>query len=178
MSNRYAGAVEYSETAWRRFKPQTALQWLSVWWPGAVNVGIVCAESTDHFSAANTRHRYYHWFCDHFGYVSWETWSTINFEIRKAGHFVGYGVMCLIFYTCVARTLLRHVGESANRLRRRRAVGALVCTFLLASGDEIHQSFIPSRTGAFHDVLLDVAGGFVMLMLWFGLQTFLRPDAD
>ena len=175
MSSKYATQATYSETAWRRFRPQTPLQWLSVWWPGAVNVGIVAIESTDHFSAANTRHRYYYWFCNHISYVSWETWGTINFELRKAGHFLGYGVICLIFYTCVARTLLRHVGESVNRLRRRRALGALLCTFLLASADEIHQTFIPSRTGAFHDVLLDVTGGLVMILFWFGLQTFFAP---
>lgn len=159
----------------RRFKPQTAWQWASVWWPSLINIGIVSLESTDNWSAANTRDRYYDWFVRHIAYVNWEMWGVINIELRKAGHFVGYGVICLIFYSCWARTLVLRGGESFARLRRRRGIGALLFTFLLASADEIHQSFIPSRTGAFHDVLLDTFGGFVLLMLWFGVQSFVSP---
>jgi hypothetical protein len=149
-----------------------------VWWPSLINITIVSMESTDTFSAANTRHRYYHWFCDHIMAVTWDTWGIINWELRKIGHFVGYGMFCLIFYTCVTRTLLPHGGESLNQLRRRRSLGALVCTFLLAVGDEFHQTFIPSRTGSFHDVITDTVGGFAMLTLWFGLQTFFRNDSQ
>jgi VanZ family protein len=49
-------------------------------------------------------------------------------------------------------------------------------TLLLASADELHQVFIPSRTASFHDVATDVTGGFLMLLLWFGLVAFFQPD--
>jgi len=174
MSSSYGGN---GGSRWRRFQPQGPLQWASVWWPALINITIVATESTDTFSAEHTRHRFYHWFNDHIMGVTYEVWGFINWELRKCGHFVGYGLMCLIFYTCVTRTLLPQVGESLNRLRRRRSLGALFCTFLLASADEFHQTFLPSRTGAFHDVVTDCCGGFVLLVLWFGLQTFFRPDA-
>jgi hypothetical protein len=178
MSSKYAtGSVAYSGSTWRRFRPHSPLQWANVWWPAAVNVAIVATESTDRFSAANTRHYFYHWFITHVTYLDWESWGLVNFELRKCGHFLGYGLMGLAFYTCWRRTLLGHVGEQLARLRRRCALGALMCTFLLASGDEIHQTFIPSRTGAFHDVVLDTLGGFFMLTLWFGLHTFFQPEA-
>jgi len=81
--------------------------------------------------------------------------------------------MCLIFYTCWTRTLLPRIGESFAKLRRRRALGAIVSTFLLASADEFHQTFVPSRTGAFHDVVIDTVGGLFALVLWYGIQEFL-----
>jgi hypothetical protein len=177
MSNKYATAsVAYSDSTWRRFRPQTPLQWVNVWWPSLINIGIVSTESTDKFSAEHTRHLFFHWFSAHIMAVTWETWGFINWELRKAGHFCGYGVFCLIFYTCWTRTLLAHVGESFATLRRRRALGAVACTFLLASADEFHQTFIPSRTGAFHDVVLDTVGGIFLLTLWFGVQAYFQRE--
>jgi hypothetical protein len=155
-----------------RFRPHTPLQWANVWWPSLINFAIVANESTDRFSAEHTRHLFYHWFSAHIMAVNWETWGLINWELRKFGHFTGYGVICLIFYTCWTRTLLPHVEETFARLRRRRALGAIVSTFLLASLDEFHQTFIPSRTGSFHDVVTDTVGGFFALVIWYGLQAF------
>ena len=35
---------------------------------------------------------------------------------------------------------------------------AITIAFLIASADELHQCFLPNRTGCFSDVLLDTAG--------------------
>jgi VanZ family protein len=40
-------------------------------------------------------------------------------------------------------------------------------TFLVASADEFHQSFLPNRTGQFRDVLLDSCGALVLGLLLF-----------
>jgi VanZ family protein len=42
---------------------------------------------------------------------------------------------------------------------------------VVASADEYHQSFLPSRTGRSQDVLLDTAGAALFLLL---LQLWLR----
>jgi len=38
-------------------------------------------------------------------------------------------------------------------------------TFLVASADEIHQCYLPNRTGTFTDVLLDCAGAATLLLI-------------
>jgi VanZ family protein len=54
---------------------------------------------------------------------------------------------------------------------------AILGTALVASLDEWHQTFIPSRTGAVHDVVLDTCAGIaaqVLVLLWirsFGKRT-------
>lgn len=161
----------------QRFRPRTPLQWANVWWPSLINFFVVANESTDRFSAEHTRHFFYHWFSAHIMAVTWETWGIINWELRKCGHFVGYGVFCLIFYSCWTRTLLPHAEGTFAQLRRRRALGALVSTFVLASLDEFHQTFIPSRSGSYHDVLLDTLGGFFAILFCYGWVAFFTKDA-
>jgi VanZ family protein len=66
-------------------------------------------------------------------------------------------------------------------IRRPRLVDVIfsfACTLVVASGDEYHQSFIPSRTGQPQDVLLDMCGAAVFLLffqLWLVLQRRQRP---
>ena len=64
----------------------------------------------------------------------------------------------------------------------RRADG----TAVVASLDEWHQSFIPSRTGAVRDVVLDTCAGIgaqVLILLWWkrfgkGRSTLIRSKAN
>ena len=49
---------------------------------------------------------------------------------------------------------------------------AILATFVVACADEIHQSFLPNRIGAFSDVLLDTCGAAAM-----GLALFLAMQA-
>jgi len=51
---------------------------------------------------------------------------------------------------------------------------ALIFTAFVASMDEWHQSYIPSRTGTWHDVLLDSTAALVALILirfWISRRT-------
>jgi len=144
-------------SVWRRFRPHTVWQWIAAWWPCLLCAAIIRVESTDHFSAAHTKQRYFTWFNQHIYGVSWDR---------------------LVFYYCATRTLLPRIGDSLWKLRRRCARVALLLTLLLAASDELHQVFIPSRTASFHDVATDVTGGFLMLVLWFGLVAFFQRDAS
>jgi VanZ family protein len=58
-------------------------------------------------------------------------------------------------------------------MRQLQAHGlAILATFLVASADEYHQSFLPNRTGQFSDVLLDSCGAVAL-----GLALFLIMHA-
>jgi VanZ family protein len=58
----------------------------------------------------------------------------------------------------------------ANSLHRLRIAAhglAMLGTLFIASSDEIHQLFLPNRTGTFHDVMIDCLGGLVMqTIIW------------
>jgi VanZ family protein len=131
------------------------------WLPAAIGVFVICLESNDYLSADNTRQLLEHlwtWL----GGVSHPDLRSENHILRKMGHFLGYGTLSLLFYRGRTRT-----GQIFSKLRPRLADVAfsLVCTLIVASADEYHQSFLPSRTGQPQDVLLDIAGAGVLLLL-------------
>ncbi len=85
---------------------------------------------------------------------------------RKAGHVIGYAMLCLLLYRGWRATF----GE-LRPWAWKPAVYAWAGTILIASLDEWHQSFIPSRTGTIRDVVLDsVAGLIFLLMAYFWLR--------
>ena len=91
-----------------------------------------------------------------FGYDVCAHCDLIHHIIRKAGHFMGYGVFSLI---CFRACWIELRGMASQLSRQMRAHGlAILATFLVASADEIHQNFLPNRSGQFSDVLLDCSG--------------------
>jgi VanZ family protein len=89
----------------------------------------------------------------------------IHHLIRKTGHFLGYGIFSLVCF----RAFWLSFQSAASRLRRQmQAHGlAILATFLVASADEFHQSFLSNRTGQFSDVLLDTCGAVVLCLALF-----------
>ncbi len=47
----------------------------------------------------------------------------------------------------------------------------MLVTVVTATFDEIHQTFIPSRTGRWQDVVLDTCGAAVMQLIIYSLAT-------
>ena len=137
------------------------------WLPAAVGVLVICLESSDYLSAANTRA-----FLEHlwvwFGLTPHPNLSSANHVMRKTGLCSGYGTLSLLFYR--GRRLSGRI-LSIRRPRLADAAFSLLCTVVVASADEYHQSFLPSRTGRPQDVLLDTAGAALFLLL---LQLWLR----
>lgn len=78
----------------------------------------------------------------------------IEFLVRKATHFIGYGLLAAIFYFLFLKLKWRVP-----------SVLAFVTIFIIACLDEYRQSLIPGRTGIFDDVLIDVAGALFFLLL-------------
>jgi VanZ family protein len=142
---------------------------LWTWFPLLVWLVIILVESTDMLSAAHTGNILYKLLNKLFGPLSHHSVDVLNAILRKSGHFIGYGILGLLFFRAIKGTILElkptvcSGTESLRRLSRHWATGAVLCTAVVASLDEWHQTFIPTRTGAFHDVVLDTLGAVILL---------------
>jgi len=140
------------------------------WIPALIGIGIIFGESTLTMSASNTSRWLYPIWVHLFGPVTPARWAVIHHYIRKCGHFAGYGTISLTFYYGWATTLLQRIRDWATRFRQSASL-ALLCTLILASWDEWHQSFLPGRTSSARDVVLDCCGAVVahlalLAILW------------
>jgi VanZ family protein len=97
-----------------------------------------------------------------------ETLSLIHHVIRKSGHFTEYFILSLL--------LLHALRAGTRDFSLRWALIAILIVAGYASLDEFHQSFVPGRTAAVTDVLLDTCGGaaaqllVALLVLWRGIR--------
>ena len=85
-----------------------------------------------------------------FPHWSPETLDTAHYFIRKSGHVTEYFIFSLL--------VLRAFRYGHKGMRLVWALGAIGVAAAYAALDEYHQSFVPGRTAAFADVLLDTAG--------------------
>lgn len=88
----------------------------------------------------------------------------VQLAVRKAAHVTEYAILALLLYRAMRRTL-----ERSPEIWCRQCAGwAFGIALIYAASDEWHQSFVPSRGGTIHDVLIDGAGAALGLVLWQG----------
>jgi VanZ family protein len=147
--------------------------WLFVWSPVIAAITVILAESTDTFSSQHTsgwlRPIIERWL----GRFTDPHWDLFHHYLRKSGHFLGYGTIGLTFLRAWLYTLARRGTYTLPAWRARSFLFAVLSTAFIASCDEFHQTFIPSRTGTPLDVLLDTTGAVVLctivwLICWAG----------
>jgi VanZ family protein len=138
---------------------------VSIWLPPVIAVSVIAIESTGTFSAEHTGS----WLrpvLEHlFGRFTDPRWERVHHAIRKTGHFIGYGLLCLTFLRAWILTLGRKVDLPHIR---RWAIGCLLAVMsaaIVASLDEWHQTYLPSRTGRVADVGLDSLGATTACIL-------------
>jgi VanZ family protein len=150
---------------------------LRAWFPALIWLGIIAVESTSTFSAQNTSRFLYpilHFLfsLDPVRFVSW------HFYLRKSGHVIGYGILSVLLF----RAWRASVRVSGNpQWAWSWSIDAILMTTLVASLDEWHQSFLPSRTGTVHDVVLDSAAvvlAQLLVLAWIKATRAIRPDDD
>jgi VanZ family protein len=133
---------------------------LQAWLPVLLFSFAFAVESTATFGANHTSAPLHSLFHSLFGSAIDRQWSELHHILRKTGHFLGYGTFSLICFRGIRRSLIQirkfPCGDAA-RLWISHGM-AIAATFLVATADEIHQTFLPNRTGCFSDVLLDTAG--------------------
>ncbi len=83
--------------------------------------------------------------------------DLLTFLTRKAAHIFVYFVLGLLVYN-----LLRTYGMTA----KKTIVFSALMAFGYASFDEIHQLFIPGRSGELRDVLIDTTAASVGVVLY------------
>ena len=124
---------------------------------------VIAIESTTYLSAHNTSRILYPLLHFLFG-VSHARFEHWHFYIRKGGHVFGYGLLSILLFRAWRETL--QVTED-SRWSFPWASIAVLGTALVASLDEWHQSFIPTRTGTPHDVILDTSAGILAQIIIF-----------
>ena len=101
------------------------------------------------------------WF---FPTISPITLVRVEFFLRKAAHVSEYAVLAVLLYRGFVHTALKG----------RRALSAgLVLLFCAAyaASDEFHQSFVPSRTASLRDVMIDLCGATLAVLLYWSIAT-------
>jgi VanZ family protein len=151
------------------------MQWLQRWWPALLWAIVISTFSTGAFTSDNTSRiivPILRWFLPH---ASQEALFLIHHLIRKMGHVTEYFILSLL--------ILRGIRAGKQGVHLGWALAAIVIVGCYAALDEFHQSFVPGRTPAVSDVLLDTAGGIaaqvvVALAMLFGdIRRKRRDDA-
>jgi VanZ family protein len=139
---------------------------LDYWLPPIVWAAVILIASTDLFSGAHTAgvlQRIAFMILGH--ELTPATADFLNFIIRKSAHLTEYGILSALTF--------RGLRGEKKSWSLRWAIGGIVFAILIASIDEIHQSFVPSRTGTWHDVILDAAGAAIAQVLIRAAQVLL-----
>jgi VanZ family protein len=139
---------------------------LNYWLPPIIWATVILIASTDFFSGSNTAGVLQRIAVTFLGYrLAPANLETLNFFMRKGAHLTEYGILSALTFRA-----LRGENRSWNA---RWAIVAIVFATFIASIDEIHQSFVPSRTGTWHDVVLDAAGATIAQILIRAAQVLL-----
>ena len=130
------------------------IAWLWVIWHFSAQNGDMSQDLSDGFSAG------LFWVLERLGLAEKERildWIVaMAYPVRKCAHFAEYFILGLL------ATAHFHVGWP---LMERKFLKAWIFVFLAASADEIHQLFVPGRSGMARDVLLDSAAGAVSILV-------------
>ncbi len=146
---------------------------LKAWIAAILWLIVIAIESTALASSENTSRILYpllHYLFN----MDWERFDYWHFYIRKTGHVFGYGMLCFLLFRALRATLPKNNLKWTPRWAGLATLG----TAVVASLDEWHQSFIPTRTGRWQDVVLDTCAGIaaqILILLWW--QIFSRKKS-
>ena len=133
---------------------------------------LIAIESSSYLSSANTSRFVYPIVHFLFG-VDRAHFPIWHHYIRKTGHFVGYFTLSVLLFRAWKTTL-----PLSSTWAVRWAGIALFMSALVASLDEWHQTFLPSRTGAISDVLLDSSAALAAQLLIFMVARWRRAETN
>ena len=143
--------------------------WLRAWWPAFLWAGWIFVMSTDLFSAEHTGgivEPLLRWLLPH---LTHHQIAYIHHIIRKCAHFTEYFIFCVL--------LFRGVRGARKGWHWSWGLTALIIAAGYACLDEIHQSFVASRTATPWDSLLDSVGAFFAYLALFTWFQFRKPSA-
>ena len=138
-------------------------QLVKTWVAALLWIGLIAIESTDWLSAEHTSRILYPLLHFLIG-LDPAAFEVVHHYIRKCGHFVGYFTLSFFLFRAWRATLRL---PWTPRWALRWAAIAFFMSALVASLDEWHQTFIPSRTGRISDVMLDSIAALTAQVLIF-----------
>ena len=135
---------------------------LTYWLPAAAWAAVILAASSDALAASRT--------ASWLGVIVEEIvghplparqFDVLHFLIRKTAHLTEYAILGGLLFRAMR-------AGAATRWTRRWSAAAIALAAAVAAVDELHQLFVPSRTGTPADVLLDCAGAaLAQVVAWF-----------
>ncbi len=141
--------------------PETATQrFLRYWLPALLWLSLIASTSSDLFSVEHTGTILQKLLSLLSIQLSPVNFTRLHIAVRKSAHFTEYLIMSLLWY---------RAGQGGRReWHVSSALLALGVCLALASADEWHQSYLPSRTGAVRDVVLDFSGALLpqLVIAW------------
>jgi VanZ family protein len=155
----------------QRVPPKSLIPaWLRAWGPAVIWSALIFFASTDTFSSAHTSRfiePVLRWLLP---YASDDLIITLHYFIRKSAHFIEYFIFYLLLY--------RGIRAGRQGWHWSWAFAAWFIAAAYSALDEIHQSFVASRTASAWDSLLDSTGAFVaLLILFLFYRLFRRPTS-
>lgn len=89
----------------------------------------------------------------------------LHFFIRKSAHFFAYFVLGILVF---------HALRLSNVYGIRAVLITLGICIIYAISDEVHQLFIPGRSGEVTDVIIDSTGAMVGIFVYIFMLRFLK----
>ena len=132
---------------------------LKYWLPVSIWLGLIVIGSTDLMSAEHTSRIIGPVLRSFNPDISAETIAQIQFVVRKTAHVMEYAILAALLW----RGLRAGVRWQTRMLRLFIAVWFVCAVF--AASDEFHQSFVPSRTASPIDVMIDIFGALIGLVI-------------
>lgn len=86
--------------------------------------------------------------------------TLLHTLLRKSAHFIAYFILAILLCRAFFSTQMKRAAGIS-----RFFFVWFIC-FLYAASDEIHQTFIPGRSGEFRDVIIDSLGSLLGLLLY------------
>lgn len=131
-------------------------------------IGLIWFASTQEFSAGNTSRIIGPLLLWLFPNIGETQIAMVHSVTRKAAHFVEYAILAFL-----ARRAF--VTSGRGFIQRNWFALSLMIVVGVAVLDELHQSFVPSRTGSVYDSAIDIVGGLTtLLILKFSARRFDR----
>ena len=140
-------------------------RFVKYWLPTIVWMALIFIGSTDVLSAEHTSRflvPILRWLDPQ---ISWATLNAIQTIIRKLGHVTEYAILAALMWRA-----LRGGTTWKSKTSILFAIVWIACAVFAAS-DEFHQSFVPSRTASFRDVMIDICGALIGLSICVALAT-------
>lgn len=89
-------------------------------------------------------------------YASAGSESISMFLVRKSAHIFMFFVLGILIYALL---------QSFNLSRKKQIAYSVLIAFCYAMFDELHQMFVPGRSGEARDILIDTIGASVGVLL-------------